>query len=83
MIKTKQNKMSKQTGVEWFLQTINNSGPVDKGEIDEIIKKAIEIDKNNIIEAYINGRYESDKIVFKERFYAEKYYNRTYKNQIQ
>jgi hypothetical protein len=38
------------------------------------------MEKQQIIDAYKNGKYESDKIVMSDRFYAEQYYNETFKN---
>jgi hypothetical protein len=38
------------------------------------------MEKQQIIDAYKNGKYESDKIVMSDRFYAEQYYNEQFKN---
>lgn len=46
----------------------------------DALAQAKEIEKQNIIDAYKNGKYESDKIVMSDRFYAEQYYNETFKN---
>ena len=37
------------------------------------------IHKQQIKDAYFNGRYEADKIVMGHDFYAEQYYNETFK----
>lgn len=81
--------MSKQTAVELYEKEINYL--LEKYEAKLISKRkfitmkhnvfynAKEIEKDNIIDSYINGRYESDRIVFTQRFYAEQYYNETFK----
>ena len=65
---------NKVTAVEWLF---NNY--VDKGvSTIEAIDKALEIEKEQIIDAWKMGRYDSDKIVMTETFYAEQYYKETY-----
>ena len=68
----------KQTAVEFLLEQI------DDIYIHQIYSKAFEqakeIEKEQIIDAYKNGKYESDKIVMSDRFYAEQYYNETFKD---
>jgi hypothetical protein len=53
----------------------------------EFVKKvaieAKEIEKEQIMDAYLNGRYEADKIVMGHSFYAKQYYNETSKQQEQ
>ena len=46
----------------------------------EICEQAKEMEKQHIFDAYKNGKYESDKIVMSDRFYAEQYYNEQFKN---
>jgi disulfide oxidoreductase YuzD len=69
----------KITAVEWLEEQLRNilSSKLTYGEI---IEHAKEIEKQQIIDAYKNGKYESDKIVMSDRFYAEQYYNETFKN---
>ena len=66
----------KQTAIEWFLDKIKNSRPVDQNEMNELIQKALEMDKENIIDAFDTGRRKGDWI-----FDGEKYYNETFKNE--
>ena len=81
----KTNKM-KQTAVEFLLINLLNKFPkemeylfsLDKNLIEDILKKAKEMEKQQIADAYKIGRYENDKIVMSERYYAEQYYNETY-----
>lgn len=52
---------------------------ISKEFIPNIIKQAKEIEKEQIIDAYKNGKYESDLVVMSDEFYAEQYYNETFK----
>ena len=45
----------------------------------ERIAIAKELEKQQIIDAYKNGKYESDLVVMSDDFYAEQYYNKTFK----
>lgn len=45
----------------------------------EILHKAKEMEKQHIIDAYINGRYENDLVVKSDKYYAEQYYNKIFK----
>jgi len=49
----------------------------------KLFKEALEIEKEQIKDAYLNGRYEADKIVMGHSFYAKQYYNETFKQQEQ
>jgi len=49
----------------------------------KLFKEALEIEKEQIKDAYLNGRYEADKIVMGHSFYAKQYYNETFKKQEQ
>ncbi len=73
------NKM-KQTAVEWLIE---NSHIIPKNELNkrELIKQAKEMEKEQIINTYRDGRsdQQSEK---PSRFYnrmAEQYYNETFK----
>ena len=64
------------TSIEWLeteLKKIPFVNPKEKFE------KAKEMHKQEIIDAWKMGRYDSDEIVMTETFYAEKYYNQTFK----
>lgn len=44
-------------------------------------EQAKEMEKKRIKDAYLNGRYDADKIVMSDNFYAEQYYNETFKQE--
>jgi hypothetical protein len=46
-------------------------------------EEAKEMENEQIKDAYLNGRYEADKIVMGHSFYAKQYYNETFKQQEQ
>ena len=65
---------NKVTAVEWLFNEY-----VDKGVITiEAIEQALKMEKKQIMDAWKMGRYDSDKIVMTETFYAEQYYKETY-----
>jgi hypothetical protein len=74
-----------KTAVEWYNQQIvdRQNGNGDSRSRDEIFEQAKEMEKEQIKDAYINGRYEADKIVMGQNFYAKQYYNETFKQQEQ
>ena len=47
--------------------------------IRDIIQQAKAMEKEQIERAYKMGRYESDTVVMSDKFYAEQYYNETFK----
>jgi hypothetical protein len=49
-------------------------------DLTEYVNEAKEMDKERIKYAYLNGRYDADKIVMSDKFYAEQYYNETFSN---
>jgi hypothetical protein len=49
--------------------------------IKRIDDELLDIEKQQIIDAYLNGRYDADKIVMTERFYADQYYTESYGEQ--
>ena len=71
------------TAVEWLYENLKSHFEHD-GDLLEVVQfsfeQAKEMEKQQIIDAYKNGKYESDKIVMSDRFYAEQYYNETFKN---
>jgi len=66
-----------QTAVQWLVSILNRQGfaPV---LTDEEIQQANAMEKERIINAYKMGKYEHDKIVMSDTFYAEQYYNKTF-----
>jgi len=69
------------TAVEWLINEhfggIENCTPYFKYHIEQ----AKEMEKEQIQDAYFNGRYEADKIVMGHNFYAEQYYKQTFKSE--
>jgi hypothetical protein len=69
----------KQTAVEWLY---NQQIEYPLGDWEHFLEQAIEIEKQQIIDAYKMGKYESDDIVMSDNFYAQQYYNETYKTKL-
>jgi predicted CopG family antitoxin len=65
--------MSKQTAVEWVIEQY-----INKNRGLEVFMKAIQMEKEQIIEAYNEGNKHNGWALKHE---AEKYYNETYKNE--
>jgi hypothetical protein len=72
-IKDKSIRESCQKVVQLTLESI----------IKRIDEELLEMEKEQIKDAYLNGRYEADKIVMGHSFYAKQYYNETFKQQEQ
>ena len=62
------------TAVEWLIEQYMKDGLFKEG----VYEQAKEMEKQQIADAYKIGRYENDKIVMSERYYAEQYYNETF-----
>ena len=71
----------KQTAVEWLESELKNSNGLPYKHFEEIIEQAKEMEKEQIERAYKMGRYESDTVVMSDKFYAEQYYNETFKSE--
>ncbi len=67
----------KQTAVEWLLKELTPSILLQQKYIDELEIKAKEMEKQQIIDAHLDGQSFSIAIV--EIDYAEQYYNETFK----
>jgi hypothetical protein len=67
------------TSIEWLIEELTPSIALQQKYIDELKEKAKEMHKQEIIDAWKMGRYDSDEIVMTETFYAEQYYNQTFK----
>jgi hypothetical protein len=62
-----------KTAVEWLVEkTLTTEWHTYKSL--EFIEQAKEMEKQQIVDAYIEGRFDSDKIVMSDKFYAEQYY---------
>jgi hypothetical protein len=62
------------TSIQWLIEQFNLQA------YSPHIEQAKEMHKKEIIDAWKMGRYDSDEIVMTETFYAEKYYNKTFKS---
>jgi uncharacterized protein YjgD (DUF1641 family) len=72
--------MIKQTAVEYLVNELTPSIALQQKHIDELKEKAKEMEKQQIIDAYQNGRSDQQSDV-KSIFYntnAEIYYNDTF-----
>jgi len=69
--------MKKQTAVEWYFTELW-SAPKDKFIWHSILIKAKEMEKEQIIEARINGDENYTLVGNKRKEYAEQYYEETY-----
>jgi len=69
--------MKKQTAVEWLISQLNKKG-FAQVVTDEEIDQAKEMERQQIIDAYVDGRchYRDKKIIS-----AEQYYNETFKSE--
>ena len=74
-----------QSAVEWLVETMINSAGMNQFEIDEVIKKSLEMEKQQIIHAYKHGQNNefSHLMVGKLLITGEEYYEQTYKTQAQ
>lgn len=71
----------KQTAVEFYrinLMALVSTGKTDFKTEPEIFEQAKEMEKQQIIDAYIDGKYESDLVVMSDKYYAEQYYKETF-----
>jgi len=65
----------KQTAVEWLMELQNSQ----KGMLFECdIEQAKEMEKQQIIDAYIRGNYKSNRDMYWKIESAEKHYNETF-----
>jgi hypothetical protein len=76
-----------KTAVEWLVDelcyiTDNGRYIIDNtDDVTDVVNQAKEMEKRQIKDAYLNGRYDADKIVMSHNFYAEQYYNQTFKSE--
>jgi HEPN domain-containing protein len=69
----------KQTAIEWLREQLINSGldyPVN--EASKIFEQAKEMEKQQIIDAWVDGNDNEPKEVTED--FAEQYYNEQFKN---
>jgi hypothetical protein len=69
-----------KTAIDWLIDQLEKYELYSKISFQCLkeIEEAKEMHKQEIIDAYLNGRYEADKIVMSQRFYTEQYYNETF-----
>jgi hypothetical protein len=71
---------TKQTAVEQFAIALYEGGYLqgNGNEINDLLEHHKAIHNQEISNAYIMGKYEHDKIVMSDKFYAKQYYKETY-----
>jgi hypothetical protein len=73
--------MSKQTAVEWLLQQIENkNGKEFSSYYQEFVEQALQMEKEQIINAFGVGCHHESKRLVGYQDTAEQYYNETYGN---
>jgi hypothetical protein len=70
---------NKMTAVEWFVEEMFNQGylndkPLTVNNIEYFVKQAKEMEKEQIMQAFANGKINGDKN------WAHRYYNETFKS---
>jgi hypothetical protein len=68
----------KQTAVEWLIDTMTNSVGMEQPDIDRVFEQAKELEKQQIIDAYCEGRWS---VINKNIISYEQYYTQTYGGQ--
>ena len=64
----------KQTAVEWLIQELGEYFPHEVGGIELVVKKAKQMEKEQITDAYTMGSYDMAEKEFKpEQYYTETY----------
>jgi len=69
----------KQTAVEWLIEELTPSLELQDGYIDEFKEQAIEMEKQQIIDAFKDGQFdaiENEALGQTEKYYEEKFTNR-------
>ena len=76
----KEDKMSKQTAVEWLLQRFEDGDMYNVEDAQFIKHQALAMEKEQIVEAYDNGYdLRDDMGSLSSNPKGEQYYNETYK----
>lgn len=68
------------TAVEWLVEQLENHNGVTRAGFDECIKKAKEMEKEQIIDAYDEGAEEWCDGFYVVDISSEAYYNKTFKS---
>jgi hypothetical protein len=69
----------KQTAVEWLIEELNDNGFSHLDLAADIIEQAKEMEKENIKQAYNDGK--AAVIHIENNMSLDEYYNKTYKNE--
>lgn len=67
-----------KTAVEFYAEQMQIKEQFTQEEFNNITNQAKEMEKQQIIDAYIYGKYEGDLVVMSDKYYAEQYYNETF-----
>jgi HEPN domain-containing protein len=68
----------KQTAVEFLVELLNNLNDNFNLAFKDEIEQAKEMEKQQIIDAYIRGNYKSNRDMYWKIESAEKHYNETF-----
>jgi hypothetical protein len=66
-----------QSSIEWLYEQLTLTW-YDYNSGKDLLDKAREMHKEEIMNAYKIGKYESDKIVMSDSHYAKQYYTETF-----
>jgi hypothetical protein len=69
--------MKKQTAVQWLLDTMANSGGMEQPDIDIVFNQALEMEKQQIVEAFAHGNLPT---LLGGVLTAKQYYKETYED---
>lgn len=75
--------MKKQTAVDWLIEQLTPSISLQQKYIDELKEKAKEMEKQQIMDAWLSAWKDSMINPLEDKYYkpeAEQYYNETYGN---
>ena len=72
--------MTKQTAIEWFASELSGHlGPSNGPELLGIFNQALAMEKEQIIEAYVEGVSDEGRKTIHTRNNAEQYYEETFR----
>ena len=71
-----------KTAVEWLVQELHDNGYFHEGVPEDIVKKAKEMEKEQMIEFFMKGQntYPSEYVLDNKQI-AEQYHNETFKSE--
>jgi hypothetical protein len=69
----------KQTAAEWLINTMQNSAGMEQPEIDDVLERALEMEKEQMRDVWDESRseYMGDNYIGKEKSF-EDYYKETF-----